>query len=372
MDSISRYIFRQAMVVMIFVTVVFSFIAWLAQSLRLVDLVVNRGLPISDFLWLAMLYMPRFFVFIVPIACAVATVYVYNRLIADRELVVLRAAGWSNLRLVRPAALLALATMLLVYFLNVYLLPVSFRQFVELKLAAKSDYSSVLLQEGAFNSLPGPLTVFIRQRSGDGRLNGILVHDGRDPDQPVTLLAESGALVETAKGTRIVLIKGNRQQVDRDSGAVLFLDFGEYIIDMDLAAGTAPTGRRKNPEEMFLWELFDPALKADSRANRYRAEGHSRIAMPFMPLAFVLTALAVLLSGDFSRRGQSKRVAMAFTLVVALQTVSITTHNLARNDPDAIALLYLIVVVPVLAGLLMLGPAARRRRRVPAQRPSAG
>ncbi len=52
MNSISTYIFRQTAFVMIFVTVVLSFVIWLTQSLRFVDMVVNRGLPITDFLWL--------------------------------------------------------------------------------------------------------------------------------------------------------------------------------------------------------------------------------------------------------------------------------------------------------------------------------
>jgi lipopolysaccharide export system permease protein len=59
MNSISTYIFRQTAIVMIFVTVVLSFVIWLTQSLRFVDMVVNRGLPVTDFLWLAMLITPR-------------------------------------------------------------------------------------------------------------------------------------------------------------------------------------------------------------------------------------------------------------------------------------------------------------------------
>ena len=108
MNSISKYIFRQTAFVMIFVTVVLSFVIWLTQSLRFIDMVVNRGLPVTDFLWLAMLITPRFVTLILPFACAIATVYVYNRLITDRELIVLRAAGFSNFRLARPAIRLAL------------------------------------------------------------------------------------------------------------------------------------------------------------------------------------------------------------------------------------------------------------------------
>lgn len=363
MDSISRYIFRQTAVVMIFVTIVFSLVIWLTQSLRFVDLVVNRGLPVTEFLWLAMLILPRWLAVIMPLACVLAVVYVYNRLISDRELVVLRAAGFSNLRLVRPAAALALLCGLFVYLLNIYLLPVSYRQFTDLRLAIRSDYSSILLQEGAFHTLPGPVTIFVRERGGAGLLNGILVHDGRDPDQPVTVMAESGRLVSTEAGTRVVLINASRQQVDRDSRALSFGTFEKYTIDLDLAIGAAPSGRTRNPEEMFLWELFDPALQTSPKGNSYRAEGHSRLVSPLLALVLVLASLAVLLSGDFSRRGQNDRVVMAVVLFLALEAAGIAAHNLASNDTKAIPLLYANIVLPIIASLYVLGPGAGRRHR---------
>ncbi|MDH3229377.1 MAG: LPS export ABC transporter permease LptF [Alphaproteobacteria bacterium] len=372
MNRISKYIFGQTAFVMIFVTAILSFVIWLTQSLRFVDLVVNRGLPVTEFLWLAMLILPRWLAGILPIACVVAVVHVYNRLITDRELVVLRAAGFSNLRLASPAILLGLVVMLLVYLLNVYLLPVSYRQFRELHQAANSDYSAILLQEGSFQTLPQRRTIFIRERVGAGRFNGILFHDASDPDRPVTFMAESGALVQTEAGSRIVLINGNRQQFDRNNGAVSFLAFEKNSLDLDLAAGVAPSGRKRRPEEMFLWELFDPSLDAETERIPYRAEGHSRIASPFMALGFVVTSLAILLSGDFSRRGQGNRVVMAITLVIALQTSAIAAYNLAGDNARAIPLLYASVILPLIIGLFALGQAGRRRVRARRTGMSAG
>ncbi len=372
MNRISKYIFWQTLLVMFFVTVVLSFVIWLTQSLRFVDLVVNRGLPITEFLWLALLILPRWLTGIVPLACVVSVIYVYNRLIADRELVVLRAAGFSNLRLAGPAVLLAAATMLLVYLLNIYLLPVSFRQFKELYHAANSDYSAILLQEGSFQTLPRRRTIFIRERVGAGRFNGILFHDASDPDQPVTYMAESGALVRTDAGSRIVLINGNSQRFDRDRGVVSFLSFEKNSLDLDLAAGVAPGGRKRGPEELFLWELFDPALQESGPHAPYRAEGHSRIVSPFMALGFVVMALAVLLSGDFSRRGQGNRVVLAIMLVIALQTSAIAVHNLAGNDARTIPLLYANAILPLIVGLYALTRAGRKRVRAQHRAAAAG
>lgn len=355
MNSISKYIFRQTLGVMLFVTVTLSFVIWLTQSLRFVDMVVNRGLPVTEFLWLAVLILPRFLAIVLPIGCFVAVIYIYNKLTSDRELIVLRAAGFSNPRLARPALALAGLTAIAVYGLNAYFLPVSYRAFTDLRLAIRSDYSSVLLQEGAFHTLPGGVTVFIRQRVGTGQLNGILVHDGRDPKQPVTVMAESGALVQTDEGPRVVLVKGSRQQFDRSTGKLTFLQFDKYTIDLGLAGRVAANARNKSPEEMFLWELFDPVGQDGPTRAEYAAEGHSRLAGPLLAISFVAVGLTILLSGDFSRRGQTPRIMAAVAAMIGIQTLAITVHNMAGSNPDAIPLLYVSTLLPGIAGLLVLG-----------------
>lgn len=366
MNSISKYIFRQTAFVMIFVTVALSFIIWLTQSLRFVDMVVNRGLPITDFLWLAMLIMPRFITLILPFACVIATIYVYNRLTADRELIVLRAAGLSNLKLARPAARLALVTALVAYALNLYLLPVSFREFSDLRYSINSDYSSMLLQEGGVQHLALAHHHIRSRRRGAGVLNGILVHDGRDPDEPVTYLAHEGRLVSTDSGPRLVLIEGNRQQINRKDGSISFLQFEKQTIDVNIASGTVPAGRKRKPEEMFLWELFDPGLRTDEFYGgiyeKYRAEGHSRIVSPMLSLGFVLMVLAILLSGDFSRRGQNRRIFAAILLVVLFYSTGIAAFNLSSDDNRLIPALYANVALPIFFGFLVISPMARRKR----------
>ncbi len=84
---------RQTLLVMLSVCLVFSSAVWLVQALRLIDLIVNRGLSIGVFLHLAILIMPRFIDVVLPIAVFVAAQFVYNKLIAESEMVVMRAAG---------------------------------------------------------------------------------------------------------------------------------------------------------------------------------------------------------------------------------------------------------------------------------------
>ena len=70
---------------------------WLTQSLRFVELVVNRGLSLRVFLQLTGLLIPNFVAVILPITTFVVVQFIYQRLAGDRELTVMRAAGLSPL-----------------------------------------------------------------------------------------------------------------------------------------------------------------------------------------------------------------------------------------------------------------------------------
>ena len=82
MTRLDRYILRQCFGVMIFVTAALSAAIWLAQSLRLIDLIVNRGLSIEVFLYLAVLILPRFLDIVLPIGVFIAVLFTFNRLTA--------------------------------------------------------------------------------------------------------------------------------------------------------------------------------------------------------------------------------------------------------------------------------------------------
>ena len=87
---------------MFFIIIALTAIIWLTQSLRFIELIVNRGLPFSTFLYLTVLLMPAWLAGVLPIAVFAAVLFVYNRLINDRELIIISAVGVSPARLARP------------------------------------------------------------------------------------------------------------------------------------------------------------------------------------------------------------------------------------------------------------------------------
>ncbi len=361
MDSFSRYVFRQLTVGMILVTTGLTAVIWLSQSLRFVDMIVNRGLTAGMFMYLTMLLLPNFLTIILPIALFTVVVFTYSRMIGDRELVVMQAAGVSPHSLAKPAFILAFITIFLGYVLNIYLLPKSYRMFRELQWDFRYGYSHVLLQEGAFNTVTRDITVYVRERSGDGELRGILVRDTRDPEAPQTLMAARGVAFKAGDAMRIAMFNGNRQQVDRSTRQLSILYFDKFSIDLE-APGNRGMERYREARERTLGELL--TMERDNLTNpkdfgKFTVEGHKRLSSPLTALGFTLIGLACLIAGGTSRRGQPRRIVLAVALVVAGQAATLGLENICARNLELIPLMYVNVAIPVIIGYVAMYYAPR-------------
>ncbi len=366
MNCFTKYVLRQLFVGMVLVTLGLTTIIWLSQSLRFIEMIVNRGLTAGMFFYLTVLLLPNFLVLVLPIALFTVVVFTYTKLISDRELVVMRGAGQSQFDLAKPALILALIVMMAGYALNLQIVPQSYKNFRDLQWDIRNNYSHILLREGTFNSISKGITVYVRQRTKEGQLLGILVHDQRDPKNPFTLMAAKGAMVNTDEGARVVMFNGNRQSVDETTNKLSILYFDRYVFD--LATDTSPaTDRHREPRERTLKELFN--IEKVSRKElhpkeygKFIVEGHKRLVSPLAALGFTLVGLACLISGVFSRRTQTRQVVIAIAIMVALQGSSLGLDSLVAKNLDFIPLMYVHGVLPIVIGFLfMMLPQIRRQ-----------
>ena len=366
MKEITRYILGQLIVVTLFVTLALTGVVWLSQSLRFVDLIINRGLSFFTFVYLTFLLLPSFLAILLPIALFCAVAYTYHRLTIDSEIVVLRAAGLSDIDLMKPALIMAGALVALCYVIAFYLQPVGFRDFKDRQFEIRADYSRLLLQEGSFNSLGDGVTVYIRERLANGEILGILVHDNRDAGAPVTMMAERGVLLKTPEGPYLSLFKGNRQEMDKERGKLSLLYFDRYNVDLsDLIA---PQGSRwREPRERYMHELFREPVDDNERAyvHELRAEGHNRLISPWYSLVLTLIALTALLGGEFNRRGRAARMIFAGAMAVVFQGLALGLTFAIVKMPLLTPLPYANVVLWTAAALYVL-LHSRRHRRNPA------
>ena len=368
MNGFTKYVFKQLLVGMILVTAGLTCVIWLSQSLRFVEMIVNRGLTSGIFVYLTMLLLPNFLTVVMPIALFIVTVFIYSRMITDRELVVMRAAGLSQNALAKPGLILALIVVAFGYMINIYLLPHSQRMFKDLQWNIRYSYTHVMLQEGAFNQASKDITVYIRERSSDGQLHGILVRDERNQKKPYTLLAERGAILEGKKGTRVVMYNGNRQEVDPQTHQFSILYFDRYIFEMEHDAVTVDS-RFREARERTVYELFnldeDPNM-GPKDFGKFTVEGHKRLISPFSALGYAIIALSILISGNYSRRTQSRHIVLAAVISAGLLAAMMALENATAKNLSLVPALYILGLLPILGGYFYMlhTPGMRGARRM--------
>ena len=356
---LDRYIFRQLGLALIAATSALVALIWLTQSLRFVELVVNRGLSLLVFLKLTGLLIPNFVAVILPITTFVVVQFVFQRLSGDRELTVMRSAGMSPWAVARPALAVTAIAMTCCFTLNLWLVPSSYSAFREYQFEIRNRLAAFLLQEGVFTQISDDLTVYVRSRDPDGMLRGILVEDSRQKNSRATILAERGRLVEGPTGPAVLLENGSREELDRQTGRLNVLTFAQNSLDL---AHTNKAGdvRYRDVNEMSMDELLHPEISAlNARdAGKFIVEAHRRLSAPFTAASFAMVALVSVLMGAFRRHGNVLRPLFAVLSVVALLALQLAVANLAARTLVLLPLVWLVAILPglVCAWLLFAPP----------------
>lgn len=371
MNRMTSYIRRQIAAPLIFFTLGLTGVMLVGQSLRTVDLIVNKGLSLQTLLQLTSLLIPGALSLILPIALFCAIIFAFYRLWQDSELIVMNASGFSVWSMIRPAMELAMVIVGLTLVLNLYITPLGLRSFRNEVAEIRGDLAAVFLQDGEFTEPTSGLTVYVRERAASGELRGVLVYDARRPDRTVTMMAERGTLLPEGDGTKILLVNGNRQESELFTGKGAYLSFQRYVLDLGSFSDGGGGTRWIKPGERFLTELLPPFTdpKDQESASQLITEAHKRISSPLYALPLALIAACGLLSGEYSRRGKYLRTAVAAIAGLGLRLSELGLSGLVIGSPMLAPILYLVPLVAAAIALLILRPP---RRNVAADDPEMG
>ena len=342
----------------------------LATALRFVDDIVERGIAVEMFAALIFLALPYLAGVGLPLALLISILLVYVRLASDSEVIVMRAAGVSDLRLAAPALLLALAVMGLVAGNALILAPASERELRELQSSLRDRFSVLFVEPGVFRQIGRDMTLFVQDGIGASEYSGILLQDDRYPDRRITYMAEKGTVTIADGVPRLAAFNGSRQEIDRKTGRLTLVYFDRSTIDLNLPA--VPK-RLRSRRERTLDELLNPSIEevGQAHAAKHRAEGHFRLASGLMPGAVAAVALVCLLLGGVNRHGQSFRPALAGALAFGLLVGAFAVKAAVAKLPGLAGFQYAVGAAPILAGLALLAMGGRRRPppvRIEAQR----
>lgn len=350
-----RYLFGQMIRTTIAVSITLVGIMWLFQTIRLLEVVINRGAPISNFLLMSVTVIPLWLTIAVPVSAFVAVIWVFQRAVADRELLVMQASGRSALQLARaPLALGILLTLVLIVN-SVMVLPQSFGIYKRVQFEVRNSIPTVMLQDNVFIDVVDGLTMLIGEKLDDGLAKDLFIHDERTEGKVITMTARVGQFVERDGLPAVILQEGERIELSKsgDSGATLLFD--THTVTIAPKDKTVSSQMPIDMNEDTISNLLNPEKSPyPDYFNQRRAEGHYRIVSPALALVLILIATVGALFGQVRRHTWSKRTLLMIVGSIVSISALVSSRSLATSLPSTVPLLYASVLVPSLIMLVVL------------------
>jgi len=334
------------------VTLVIVGIVWLFQTIRLLELVINRGAAFLDFVLMSLAGVPLWITIALPIGAFIAANWVFHRILADRELTVMQAIGQSPFQIGRAAIYAGFTVSVLLVINSVFILPTSFSIYKELQFKIRNNIPAIMLQENVFIDIVDGMTILIGEHEGNGVARDVFIHDTRNPTRIVTVTAESGKFTTSDGLPALILYNGQRAEMTETSDNAAMLMFESHTMAINASGNNKAERMPIDMNEDSITNLLDPE-KSPNKAyyNERRVEGHYRIASPLLALALVLMTTSIMLFGQIRRDLWLRRALLNIGLGIGLIVFLITSRSISVTAAQFIPLIYVSVGAPILLSL---------------------
>jgi lipopolysaccharide export system permease protein len=370
--SISRihhYIIREIAVPTGLGLVIFTFVLLMGRILKLVEMVINKGVPFGEIAKLFLYLMPSFLVITVPLAFLLGVLLGFGRLSTDCEIIALKSSGISLYEMIKPVVGLAIAACLTTGLLTLFAEPAGKSAFRSQVFQIATNRASVGIQPRVFNDDFDGLVLYtdnINERTS--AMRGVFVSDERVGATPSIILASEGHIIPNRDTLTLTLRLENgtihRRPQDKGHDTYQVIRFTTYDINLNMVQQVAdPEKRRKKESELTLAELREACQNASSITERniFRAELHKRFILPLAPLVFALIGVPLGIQSRRSARGGGFSLALAVFLAYYILFSFAETMAVEGNFPPA-ATLWLPNLLFLTGGLYLLYLTAMEKR----------
>jgi lipopolysaccharide export system permease protein len=300
---LDRYIFTELLSPFSVSLGALCFVMLTRELLRLVELLVSKGVGIVAVLQVFAHLMPSFLVLTLPIAGIIASITAFGRLSFDKELVAMQTAGLSLIRLARPVVLFALLVFGLTLWLAQWGQPWSSTNLKKVALNLLRDQLVLALDRGTFNEPIPKMMIYVPDGNPNDATTGIFVSDERNADDPRIIVAEQYEVIMDASTDQVTLrlqrgvIHSRPNQADQYE----HVSFSSYDLKLSLNQSGYSATEERPSYETIIAQLTQSQWR-DPSALRRLMEYYKDLAFPTASLVFCLLGVPVGIASKRSGR----------------------------------------------------------------------
>ena len=345
----------------------FTMILLIARILKLVELVVTRGVPFLEIAKLFALILPTFLEMTVPMALLLAIFLGLGRLSGDHELLALKASGISPTQVLLPIVAVALAVSLITLLLTTLVRPAANLALKkELYTIAKNRVGTAL-KENVFNDDFPRVLIYVDELVPPGDTSqGVLIVDRRNPARENIIFSKVALIVSDEESNTIDLKLFDGALYEREKQRPSFSQtrFNTYDLKLEFDEAFSPIRKKeRGPKEMSLRRLGKSIQLKESKGLRPTAELielHQRFSFAFAPLVLSLLGVSLVMVPTRSRASRSWGFALCLTWLLVYYGLLSMGKALGEREilPPAVAL-WLPNIVVGLVGIRLFQKALK-------------
>ncbi|MGH9680312.1 MAG: LPS export ABC transporter permease LptF, partial [Candidatus Acidiferrales bacterium] len=300
MRLIDRYICRQIFSHTLLGLGIFSFVFFVPQLVRLMDLVVRHPASWSTIGILFLSTFPGILSFTLPMAVLVGVLIALGRLSADSELIAMSALGMGRRRLMVPVGILAVGATLITFLMTLWLGPLSVRTFRNIEERLRAGQASNQIAPRVFDERFPHMVLYINDiDSASTRWKGVFLAGTDSKDESRLTLAEDAIVIADPKEGKLELHLRNgsvHEFSPSDPGRYILSAFGQRDLTVDIKGGEVNRVSEPGIPGRTMTTLFHERSSQPDAAVEFQR----RISFPFACISFALLAMPI---GARPRRG---------------------------------------------------------------------
>ena len=315
------YIVKEILPIFFIGMMVFTIILLMDKILKLIEMIVTRGVSLSDILMLLLFLSPSFLIFTIPMSVLLSTLISFGRLSGDSEITAFKASGLSLYQLFLPVFVYSVAAYLLTTLCVFYGLPWGNRGFRATLYKIAQSKADIEIKERVFNDVFDGLVVYVEKVPMQAKkMEGILIYDERDQGKTNTIFAREGLLSSNPKSQEVFLrlFDGDIHRFDSRTDVYQKIKFEAYDLKLEFAKALGAMGKRLRDHELSVDDIKQRIQKkkeAGQDTIPQEVELHKRYAIPFACIVFGL--IGVPLGIQPRRSGRSFGFVFSILLLLA-------------------------------------------------------
>ena len=338
--ALDRYILRLVLMPMFAVFLIAASLLLLDKMLRLFEFVSTEGGPVGIVFRMLINMIPEYAGLAVPLGLMLGILLAFRKLATSSELDVMRAVGWSYVRLLRVPYLITLVMVGLNFAIVGYLQPLSRYAYEAQEFELRSGALGASIKVGEFTTLKDRMALRIDASEDDGRrLMGIFARVANSKGQVLSISAREGQFLASEENRNTIVLRlldGTIVQ-DNPGQEPRVLSFSQHDLPIDLPAIERFRARGDEAREYVLPELlklgWDQRVPEEVRTGNQANFNYRMVEVVMM---FLLPLLAVALAIPPKRSTSALGVFVSIILVVAYHKVNQYGQSIAelgRLDP---------------------------------------